>query len=327
MNRLVPSRAAVFALMLLVCIASPSRAQTTYPPGTVRIIVPYPAGGPAGLVGLTIGEKLRESLGQPVIVENRPGGAANIGTDAVAKAAPDGLTLLLGTNGPLVINVSLMKNLPFDPLRDFAPISYLASIPLALIVNAAVPARDLGELIALAKARPGQLNYASSGEGSGGHLAGALLASMADIAIAHVPYKGANPALSDVIGGHVQMLFVGYVSIIPHIKSGKVRALAMATPKRATIAPEVPAVAETLPGFAIDSWYGLLAPAGTPPAIVATLHREVTRILKLPDVREKLFVQGGLEHVGSTPEEFAATLRREIPQYARILKIAGVKSE
>jgi len=307
--------------------SAPALAQAPYPSGTVRIVVPYPAGGAAGLVALTLAEKLKDALGQPVIVDNRPGGAANLGTDLVAKSAPDGLTLLLGTNGPLVINVSLMKKLPFDPLRDFAPISYLAAIPLVLVTHAGVPADDLKDLIALAKARPGRLNYASSGDGSGGHLAGALLASMADLALTHVPYKGANPALADIIGGHVDMLFVGYVSVIPHLKSGKLKALGMATPRRAAIAPEVPAVAETLPGFAIDSWYGLLAPAGTPPATIALLHREATRILRLPDVREKLFVQGGLEHVGSTPEEFSATLRREIPQYARILKIAGVKGE
>lgn len=314
-------------LLGLALAATPGFGQTGMPAGTIRIVVPYPPGGAAGLVALTLAEKLKDALGQPVIVDNRPGGAANIGTEFVARSAPDGLTLLLGTNGPLVINVSLMKKLPFDPLRDFAPISHLAAIPLVLVTHAGVPAENLNDLIALAKVRPGRLNYASSGDGSGGHMAGALLASMAEIAITHVPYKGANPALADVVGGHVDMLFVGYVSVIPHIKSAKLKALAMATPRRATIAPDVPAVAETLPGFAIDSWYGLLAPAGTPPAVVALLHRETARILQLPDVREKLFVQGGLEHIGSTPDEFSASLRREIPQYARILKIAGVKGE
>jgi len=298
-----------------------------YPSGPIRLIVPFPPGGAAGLVGHTLGEKLKEALGQPVVVEHRPGAAANTGTDHVAKAVPDGHTLLLGTNGPLVVNVSLMSKLPFDPLKDFAPISYLASIPLALVVHAGVPAQSLKDLIALAKARPGKLNYASSGEGSGGHLAGALLKSMAELDIQHVPYKGAGPALTDIVGGHVDMLFVGYVSVIPHIKSGKLRALAMATAKRATAAPGIPAVAETLPGFEIDSWYGLLAPAGTPPAVIATLHRATVNALQLPDVREKLFVQGGLEHVGSTPEQFAARLRQEIPQYARIVKLTGAKSE
>lgn len=302
-------------------------AQPAYPSAPVRIVVPYPAGGAAGLVALTIAEKLKESFRLPVIVDHRPGAAANTGTDFVAKSAPDGHTLLLGTNGPLVINVSLMKTLPFDPLKDFAPISHLATIPLVLIVHSSVPADNLKDLIALAKARPGQLHYASSGQGSGGHLAGALLASMADVNLVHVAYKGANPAISDIVGGHVQMLFVGYVSTIPHIKSGKVRALGMATAKRALIAPDIPAVAEVLPGFEITSWYGLLAPAGTPQPVVSTLHREVTRILQLPDVKEKLFVQGGLEHIGSTPAEFAATLRKEVGEYARIVKIAGATSE
>ncbi|MSP98302.1 MAG: tripartite tricarboxylate transporter substrate binding protein [Betaproteobacteria bacterium] len=308
-------------------LASSGASAQGYPSGPIRLVVPYPPGGAASLVGHSLGEKLKEALGQPVIVEHRPGAAANTGTDFVAKSAPDGLTLLLGTNGPLVINVSLMGKLPFDPLKDFAPISYLASIPLALVVHAGVPANSLKELIALAKARPGKLNYASSGEGSGGHLAGALLASMGEIQIAHVPYKGAGPALTDIVGGHVDMLFVGYVSVMPHVKSGKLKALAMATPKRATAAPGIPAVAETLPGFEIDSWYGLLAPAGTPPAIIATLHRETVKALQSPDVKEKLFVQGGLEYVGSTPEQFAASLRREIPQYARVVKLTGAKNE
>jgi tripartite-type tricarboxylate transporter receptor subunit TctC len=325
MKRLTRLCRAVFLVAL--SFASLGAGAQGYPAGPIRLVVPYPPGGAASLVAHTLGEKLKEALGQPVIIDHRPGAAANTGTDLVAKSAPDGLTLLLGTNGPLVINVSLMGKLPFDPLKDFAPISHLASIPLVLVVHAGVPADTLKDLIALAKAQPGKLNYASSGEGSGGHLAGALLASMANIQIAHVPYKGAGPALSDIVGGHVQMLFVGYVSVVPHIKSGKLKAFAMATPKRATAAPGIPAVAETLPGFEIDSWYGLLAPAGTPPVVIATLHRETVKALQMPDVKEKLFVQSGLEYIGSTPEQFAANLRREIPQYARIVKLAGAKNE
>jgi tripartite-type tricarboxylate transporter receptor subunit TctC len=313
-------------IVLSMAVASMAAAQT-YPNGPVRLVVPYPPGGAASLMGHTLAEKLKESLGQPFVVEHRGGAAANMGTDYVAKAPPDGQTLLLGTNGPLVINVSLMNKLPFDPLKDFAPISFLASIPLGMGVPSSFPANTLAEFIALAKANPGKYNYASSGEGSGGHLAGALLASMAEIRINHVPYKGAGPALSDLVGGHVDMLFIGYVSLEPHIKSGRVKVLAVATPRRAATAPNVPAVAETLQGFEIDSWYGLLAPAGTPPAIIATLHRESVRALQLPDVKEKLFVQGGLEYVGSTPAEFAARLRREIPQYARVVKLTGAKNE
>ena len=313
---------ALAALVFATCASG-----QTYPTGPIKLVVPYPPGGAAGLVALTLGEKLKEALGQPVIVDHRPGAAANTGTDFVAKSAPDGHTLLLGTNGPLVINVSLMSSLPFDPLKDLVPVSHLASIPLALVVHAGVPANSLADLIALARARPGKLNFASSGEGSGGHLAGALLASMADLKMAHVPYKGAAPALNDIVGGHVEMLFVGYVSVVPHIKSGKLKALAMATPKRASAAPGIPAVAETLPGFEIDSWYGLLAPAGTPPAVIARLHHETVKALQMPDVREKLFVQGGLEYIGSTLGQFSANLRREIPLYAKVVKIAGARSE
>ncbi len=314
------------AALLLALLPAVSVAQT-YPSGPVRVVVPYPPGGAASLVAHTLAEKLKDSLGQPFVVEHRGGAAANTGTDFVAKSAPDGQTLLVGTNGPLVINSSLMGKLPFDPLKDFAPISFLAEIPLSMAIRAGIPANNLAEFIALAKANPGKYNYASSGEGSGGHLAGALLGSMAGIKINHVPYKGAGPAITDLVGGHVDMLFVGHISFIQHAKAGKVRVLGVGMPKRMTFAPEVPTIAETLPGFQIGTWFGLLAPAGTPPAIIATLHREAVKALQLPDVKEKLFVQSGLEYVGSTPEEFAARLRREIPEYARVVKLTGAKGE
>jgi tripartite-type tricarboxylate transporter receptor subunit TctC len=308
--------------------ALPSLAQPAYPTGTIRIISPYPAGGPATIVAQAISEKLREVIGQPVIVDNRPGAGGNLGTDAVAKSAPDGHTLLLGTNGPLVINVSLYPSLPFDPLKDFAPITQVASIPLVLLVHPSVRANTIQELIALAKAKPGLLGYASSGSGTGGHLSGALLASMAGIDIQHIPYKGVAPATTDLLGGHVQMMFGGLLAALPYIKSGKAKALGVVTPKRATLAPDIPTVAESgLPGYEIVSWYGVLAPAGTPKPIVSRLHGEIMKILQLPDVRERLYVKGGLEHIGISPEEFAATLRREIPEYARIVKLSGAKAD
>ncbi len=317
----------VVAILLLLA-SSAALAQSGYPTGTVRIISPYPAGGPASIVAQAIGEKLRETLGQPVIVENKPGAGGNLGTDVVAKAAPDGHTLLLGTNGPLVINVSLYKSLPFDPLKDFVPITQVASIPLVLLVHPSVPANTVQELIALAKAKPGQLGYASSGSGTGGHLSGALLASMASIDIQHIPYKGVAPATTDLLGGHVQMMFGGLLAALPHIKSGKAKALGVVTPKRATLAPDIPTIAESgLPGYEIVSWYGVLAPAGTPRAIISRLHADIIKILQMPDVRDRLYAKGGLEHIGSSPEEFAATLRREIPEYARIVKISGAKAD
>ena len=315
---------AVLVALALAIVPRASIAQPAYPTGSVRIISPYPAGGPASIVAQAIAEKLREPLGHAVIVDNKPGAGGNLGTDLVAKAPPDGHTLLLGTNGPLVINVSLYKSLPFDPLKDFEPITQVAQIPLVLLVHPSVPANNVRELIALAKANPGKLGYASSGSGSGGHLSGALLASMAGIDIQHIPYKGVAPATTDLLGGHVQMMFGGLLAALPHIKSGKVKALGVVTPKRAALGPDIPTIAEQgLPGYEIVSWYGILAPAGTPKPVVTRLHAEIMKILQMPDVREQLFVKGGLEYVGSTPEEFAATLRREIPEYARVVKVSG----
>jgi tripartite-type tricarboxylate transporter receptor subunit TctC len=327
MSVIGPLRRVALALALLVG-PLPALAQATYPSGPVRLVVPYPAGGPASIVAHAIGEKLSETLGQPVIVDNRSGAGGNLGTEIVAKAPPDGQTLLLGTNGPLVVNVSLYGSLPFDPLKDFAPICYVASIPLVLIAHPSVPAKNVQEIVALAKAKPGDLSYASSGNGSGGHLAGALLSSMAGVEMVHVPYRGAAPATTDLIGGHVPLMFDGLAAALPYIKSGKVKALGVGTPRRAAGAPDIPTIAEQgLPGYEIDSWYGVLAPAGTPRPIVDRLNREIVRILDLPDVKETLFVKSGLERVASTPDEFASIIAREIPQYEEIVRISGAKAE
>jgi tripartite-type tricarboxylate transporter receptor subunit TctC len=316
--------------LLVTALLAPfaALAQPAWPTGPVRLVVPFPAGGPASVVAHALGEKLSQSLGQPVIVDNRSGAGGDLGTEIVAKSPPDGQTLLLGTNGPLVVNVSLYGSLPFDPLKDFAPVSYVAAIPLVLIAHPSVPASSVQEVIALAKQKPGQLSYASSGNGSGGHLAGALLASMAGVEMVHIPYRGAAPATTDLIGGHVPLMYDGLAAALPHIKEGKVRALGVATPHRAHAAPEIPTIAEQgLPGYRIDSWYGVLAPAATPRPIVDRLHREIVRILDLPDVAELLFSKSGLERVGSSPDEFAATLRREIPEYERIVRISGAKAD
>jgi len=319
---------AAFLSGLATALAAPSlRAQALFD-GPVRVIVPFAAGGPADLVARTIAARLTESIGQSVVIENRDGAGGNIGTAAVARAAPDGRTLLLGTNGPLVINVSLLASLPFDPLTDFTPISHLAAVPLYLVVPASLPARSVQELIAAARARPGSISYASSGIGSGGHLAGGLLAQRAGVQMTHVAYRGAAPAMTDLLAGRVDMLFVGMPVVAAHLQEGRVRVLGVVTPRRTTERPDIPTIAEAgLPGFEIASWYGLLGPAGLPRPIVERLHAEVVRILNLPDVTEVLFRTNGLERVASTPEEFAATLRSEIPQYREIVRLIGARQE
>jgi tripartite-type tricarboxylate transporter receptor subunit TctC len=299
-----------------------------YPAGPVRFVVPYPPGGPADLVARSLSIKLSQRLGKPFIVENRSGAGGNIGTDEVAKAAPDGLTILLGTNGPLVVNLSLYKKLPFDPQKDFAPISQVAEIPLVLLVHPSVPVNSVQELIAYARANPGKLSYGSSGVGSGGHLAGALLASMAHIDLVHVPYRGMEPATTDLLAGHIKIMVGGLLAALPSMHAGTLKALAVVTPHRATLAPTIPTVAESgLPGFEIVSWYGVLAPAKTPRAIVDELHDGIIDALNAPDVKLRLFGEGGLEKVASTPEQFAATIAREIPEYARIVKLTGATAE
>ncbi len=315
---------------LLAALAAPALAKAqSWPNGPIRLVVPYAAGGPADLTARSIGAKLGEALGVPVVIESRDGAGGNIGTALVARAAPDGQTLLLGTNGPLVVNPSLMASVPFDPVADFAPITYLADVPLYLAVPATLPAATLAQLLAIAKATPGSVSYASSGIGSGGHLAGALLAQMAGVALTHVAYRGAAPATTDLVGGRVQMLFVGLPVVRPHVQAGRLRLLAVATKRRTSNAPEVPTVAEAaaLPGFSIASWYGLLAPAGTPRPIIERLHAEATRALAAPDVRELLFARNGLEPNGAGPDAFAASIAAEIPEYRRIVRLAGANQE
>ena len=267
-----------------------SGAQTVeWPSAPIRIVVPFAAGGPADLVARTVGMRLGEALGQSVVIEARDGAGGNIGTAAVARAVADGYTLLLGTNGPLVINLSLMASLPFDPLRDFSAITQLASVPLYLIVPSSVPVATVPELIAYARSQPGGISYGSSGVGSGGHLAGGLLAARSGAPMTHVPYRGAAPAMTDLVGGRIQFLFVGLPVAVAHVRSGAVRVVAVATPR----------------------------------PIVERLHREVARILDLPEVREVLFTRNGLEPAGDGPDAFAATLRREIAEYREIVRLAG----
>jgi len=303
-----------------------AHGQSVYPKKPIRMIVPFAAGGGADIVARALGQKLAEVYRQPLVVDNRGGGTTIAPTEAVAKAAPDGYTLLMATSGH-VINPSFFAKLPFDTVKDFAPVTQVTSQAYILGVYPGVPAKSVKELIALAKAKPGQLNYASGGNGNATHLGAELLKDLAGIDIVHVPYKGGGPALIALISGEVAMLFSNVSFTLPQIKAGKVRALAVSSTKRSLIAPELPTVAEAgVPGFELTSWYGVLAPAKTPKAIVASLHDEIVKALNAPDIKARL-ANDGNEAVGSTPEEFAAYIAAEIPKWARVVKRSGARME
>jgi len=316
----------LIACSLFVLGTSAAHAQD-YPSKPIRFIAPNLPGGPTDILARLLGQKLAESFGQPVVVENRAGAGGNIGTEAAAKATPDGYTLVTGNNATFGANVSLYRHLGFDPVKDFAPIVLAATQPNILVVHPSLPVTSVKQLIALAQSRPGQLNYASSGMGAAAHLAAELFKSMARVSIVHIPYKSAGPALTDVIAGQCQLMFATSLSVIPHITSAKLRALAVTTGRRSRMMPELPTVAEAgVPGFEATTWHGVLATAGTPVAIVNKLNAEMNRILQLSDVRERLGTLGA-EIIGGTPKEFADHIQREIPKWAKVIKDAGVTVE
>ena len=309
----------------LVFSAGATLAQN-YPNKAVRVIVPFPAGGSTDIVGRTVAQKLSELWGQPVVVDNRAGGGTVIGTDIVAKAPADGYTLLV-TPAPFTINPSLLAKLPYDALADFAPITLINTTPLVLVVNPGVPARSVKELMALAKARPGQLNFGSSGTGGSNHLAGELFNAMAGVKMVHIPYKGNAPALIDLAGGHVDLIFNGLTSALPLIKSGKLRALAVTSLQRSAALPDAPTLDEVaLKGFIAVAWNGLGAPANTPRDVIAKINADVIRIVNSPELKERLRAEGS-DPVGSAPGQYAAFLRDEIAKWAKVIKFAGVKAE
>ena len=313
------------AIALLVS-AVPVAAQN-YPSKPIRLIVPNAAGGSTDLVARTTANKLSDSLGQPVVIENRAGSGGIIGAELVARSAPDGYTLLMGTIGNLVISPHLYPNLAYDPLRDFAPVAQVASAAYFLVVHPAVPARSVNELVALAKARPGQLAYASAGSGTGSHLATELFLSVARIDVTHVPYKGGTPGLTDLISGQVQLMFNGIPSSLPHIKSGRIRPLALTAAKRTAAAPGVPTMAESgYAGAESTSWTGLLAPAGTPRAIVERLNADLRKALQAPEVRTRLAADGA-DPVGSSPEAFSAYIKVELAKWGKVVKASGAKAD
>jgi tripartite-type tricarboxylate transporter receptor subunit TctC len=312
------------ALLALAALC-PAHAQT-YPSKPVRIVVGFPAGGATDVVARTIGQKLSETLGQPVIVDNRAGAASNIGAEHVATSPKDGHTLFMGTVSTS-INPSLYKKLPYDPLRDFTPISQVTSTPFMFVVHPSLPARSVKEFIALARTRPGELNYASAGSGSGAHLFVEMFASMARVKLQHVPYKGAAPATTATLSGETIFMFDNIVTTLPLARAGRLRALGVTTATRSAAAPELPTLAEAgVPGYDANAWFGLFAPAGTPQAVVSRINSEVVRILKLPDTRER-FLALGAEPLGSTAEQFGAFFKSEVAKWAKVVQASGARVE
>ena len=321
-----------FGMLAAASVAGIAGAQTpstgaglAWPTKPVRMIIPFPPGGTTDILGRVAAQKLSEALGQQVLPDNRPGAAGNIGTELVAKAPADGYTLLTAPGSTLTIHPSLYAKLGFDPLRDFAPVTLLAAVPNLLVVHPSLPARTVKELIALAKANPGQLNYASTGAGQSTHLSMELFKTLAAVKITHVPYKGSAPAVTDLLGGHVSLMFDNMPSALPHVKAGKLRALAVSTARRSPVAAETPTVAESgLPGFEVSVWFAVLAPANTPREITERLNRVLVKALQSAEVRERLAAQGA-EAIGNTPEEFTAQMKRDLTKWAKVAKDADIK--
>ncbi|HEX4885217.1 MAG TPA: tripartite tricarboxylate transporter substrate binding protein [Casimicrobiaceae bacterium] len=323
MNRRDVAAALVAAAAL--AIAAPAAAQATWPSKPIRVVVPFPPGGTTDILARAAAQKMTEAWGQQVVVDNRPGAGGNIGAELVAKAPADGYTMLMGTVGTHAINASLYAKMPYDHVKDFVPVVLVAGVPNVLVVHPSVPAASVQELIAYGKANPGKLNFASSGSGTSIHLAGELFKVSTGVQMQHVPYKGSAPALADLLGGQVQLMFDNLPSALPHIRAGKLRALAVTSATRAPALPDVPTVAEAgVPGFEASSWFGLLAPAGTPPDVVAKVNGELARWIATADAKEKLLAQGA-NAAGGTPEDFAKHIAAETAKWANVVKASGAK--
>ena len=316
---------AVHCCALGVTATVATAAEPAYPARPVRMLVGYPPGGPADVTARLFAPSLAEALGQQVVIDNRSGAGGTVAATTLATAAPDGYTIAIMANGELAISPNLRK-VPYDSVRDFAPVSRIGVNQLALVVHPSVQAKTTGELVALAKAKPGSVNFASAGNGSTAHLAGELFRVLAAIDIVHVPYKGAGPAMTDLIGGQVHMLITGYPGALPHIKSGKLRALGVTGAKRLAAAPDLPTIGETVKGYEVTSSYGVMLPARAPRAIVERLHKETAAIVKKPDVAEKL-VALGFDPEGGTPAEYAAQIKAELAKWGKLIKAANIKVE
>jgi tripartite-type tricarboxylate transporter receptor subunit TctC len=311
-------------LALFAGLAPPASAQA-FPTRPVKLVIPFPPGGSLDNIGRLLAQKLTDAWGQTVVVENRPGAGGNGGADAVAKSPPDGYTVVMGALSTHAVNPSLYPSMPYDAVRDFAPISLVAITPNVLVVNAALPVQTLGDLIAYAKANPGKLNFGSGSNGSAGHLAGELFKVETKTDVAHIPFKGGAPATQALLAGDTQFMFDNLANAMAQLKGGKIRAIAVTTAQRSKLAPDLPTMAEAgMPGFDISTWFGILAPAGTPPDVVAKWNTELVRALNAPDVREKMLAQGA-EPAPTSPAEFATFIARERDKYARIVKASGAK--
>ncbi len=324
-SRLVIAAGSLAGLTMLA--AGPAAAQpAAYPSKPIRIVVPYPPGGFNDTLARTVGARLQTVWGQPVTVDNKPGGGTVIGTDAVAKSAPDGYTLFIMPFA-FAVNPSIFRKLPYDPAKDFAPITLAATTPNLLVIGPEIKVNSVAELLALARSKPGGLSYASTGAGSSNHLSMEKFKQMAGVDITHIPYKGSAPAVTDLIGGQVGLMFDNVPNVIQHIKAGKLKALAVTSAKRSPHVPDLPTVAEAgVPGFEVSVWFGIAAPGGTPAAIIDKLHAEIVRTLNLPEVRDKFFAQG-VDVVGSTPAQFAVHLKEQMAMWAKVVKDAGVTPE
>jgi tripartite-type tricarboxylate transporter receptor subunit TctC len=321
---------AAVAATVLGVLPAPARAADAlagFPSKPVRLIVPFTPGGSTDILARAVGQKLSESWGQPVVIDNRPGAGGIIGMELEAKAAPDGYTLVMGHVGTLAANPALYKSLPYDPVRDFAPITLIAMVPNVLVVGPAVSSRTVAELVALAKSKPGALDYGSGGNGSAAHLATEYFKLKAGVDLQHIPYKGTAPALADLLGGQIALMITGLPPVLPHVKSGKLRILGVASAQRLKQFPEIPTIAESgVSGYEATQWYGILAPAQTPKDLVARLNRDIVKALKEPTVAEKLASEGA-EPVGNSPEQFAVFIKSEIDLWGRVIRATGAKAE
>ncbi len=321
------SALAAFAVSLLALFSAAPSAQD-YPAKPVRLIVPYIAGGNADIWARTLGQKLTEALKQTFVIENRPGANGGIGAEFVARSAPDGYTLLATASGPIVVNPVLYAKVPYDPVKDFAPVAQCVVFQYVLVTLAAAPYKNIGDLVSAARANPGALAYGSTGIGGGNHLAGELFALAVGAKLTHVPYKGSAAALADLLGGQLAFMFDTVLTSVPHIRSGKLRAYAVSSAKRASALPEMPTMQEAgMKDFDISQWLGVLAPAGTPRAIVERLNAEIVKAMHAPDVRERIVTQGGNEIVTGSAEDFALLIRKELQQYAKLVKDANIPAQ